>query len=1011
MTAQPTIPRVPDLPVAMDWSALRAEGLAYVQALSGAIWTDHNAHDPGITTLELLAYALTDLAYRMDMPTADLLARPDGTMDPPELSGMAPAEVVLTTAPRTVADYRRLLIRIEGVRNAWAEPMPPGDAEVPVFADCLADALSLQPRNAAGGANHPVPLSGLWRARVDLEADDRLGAMNEAALTYRVLRGALKGVILRFDCLAPDVIDGRRTLDGSLDAFTVGAIDQVPLGFSATLSVSLGGAGPVDLAPCLVRVIADRPRFDQPPVAVTEPGVRAVLADAAADALVPSFFEKQRCRAEALARIGTALHAHRGLCEDFLSIDPIGTFFAGFCADIEVRPGADLEDVQARVFHAIETYLSPPVHFRTLAEMLAAGTPVETIFGGPFIDFAMTAGGRPLFTRPGFITDADLAATDLRTAIHGSDIINLVMDIPGVEAIRNLQMQAYDGNGLPVGAPQAWTLPVPAGAQPVFLAEASKLLFHLGGIPFRAQPTEFAQTLATLRALDRREVYVAPDQTLPMPVGRWRHPAAFYPVQHDFPETYGIGPAGLARGVPPARVRAARQFKGYLAFFEQVLGDYLGQLANLRRLYSLDPKLDRSWFSLRLTGIAGTLKDWDDEFLVDKDAYDGPPASPGLNRARLTETEEAFLERRNRLLDHLIARFAERFADYAMLQFRLSPDRMRSMEMLVADKIDFLKAYPRLSRNRGQGANIRPEAVAEVWASDNISGLEHRAGRLLGIDDITRRDLACAGHFAALMTTRADGAAFSVVVKGPGQTRLFHSAETFATAEAAEAAARSAYAGLRAEGTFVVGVRQGTATFELTITAGDQPMTHRASFDTEADAVRAARAIIDRYDALLASDLCGSEGMHLIEHVLLRPRAADHALMPVCLAEDCAFCGEEDPYSFRVSVILPYWPERFRNPDFRALAERTVREEAPAHVQVRVCWIGLAQMAELDTLHHDWLLALRSGDPARIRLPARRLIALLGRLVTVYPAATLHDCDVGDNENPVRLGASALGIF
>jgi hypothetical protein len=168
---------------------------------------------------------------------------------------------------------------------------------------------------------------------------------------------------------------------------------------------------------------------------------------------------------------------------------------------------------------------------------------------------------------------------------------------------------------------------------------------------------------------------------------------------------------------------------------------------------------------------------------------------------------------------------------------------------------------------------------------------------------------------------------------------------------------------------------------------------------------------LDRYDQLLAADLCNSEGMHLIEHVLLRPRAADHALLPVCLGEDCEFCGEEDPYSFRVSVILPYWPARFRNLDFRALVERVLREEAPAHVQVKVCWIGQRQMAELDDLYHQWLLALRNGAAPTIRQPARRLIDQMTRLVTVYPAASLHDCDDGDDETPVRLGASALGIF
>ena len=50
------------------------DSLAEVRRLSSALWTDHNTHDPGVTTLEVLCYAITDLAYRTDFATADLLA-------------------------------------------------------------------------------------------------------------------------------------------------------------------------------------------------------------------------------------------------------------------------------------------------------------------------------------------------------------------------------------------------------------------------------------------------------------------------------------------------------------------------------------------------------------------------------------------------------------------------------------------------------------------------------------------------------------------------------------------------------------------------------------------------------------------------------------------------------------------------------------------------------------------------------------------------------------------------
>ena len=49
---------------AMDFASLRQEALELIPRLAGENWTDYNTHDPGITILEQVCYALTDLAYR-----------------------------------------------------------------------------------------------------------------------------------------------------------------------------------------------------------------------------------------------------------------------------------------------------------------------------------------------------------------------------------------------------------------------------------------------------------------------------------------------------------------------------------------------------------------------------------------------------------------------------------------------------------------------------------------------------------------------------------------------------------------------------------------------------------------------------------------------------------------------------------------------------------------------------------------------------------------------------------
>ncbi|SEW51384.1 hypothetical protein [Chitinophaga arvensicola] len=109
----------PAFPTELDFETLRSEGIGYLGQLSGKIWTDHNAHDPGITILEVLCYSLLDMGYRTSLPFEDLLSmNPGGAQK--EDNFFTPARI-LTVNPLTITDYRKLLMDIDGVRNAWLE--------------------------------------------------------------------------------------------------------------------------------------------------------------------------------------------------------------------------------------------------------------------------------------------------------------------------------------------------------------------------------------------------------------------------------------------------------------------------------------------------------------------------------------------------------------------------------------------------------------------------------------------------------------------------------------------------------------------------------------------------------------------------------------------------------------------------------------------------------------------------------------------------------------------------
>jgi hypothetical protein len=104
-------------PPYLDFASMRSAAINYLGPITSAYWTDYNEHDPGITTLEALLYAIMDLGYRVNAPIQDLL-----TLGPNNATGgaafLTPAQV-LGSNPFTIVDYRKKLMDLKEVRNAW----------------------------------------------------------------------------------------------------------------------------------------------------------------------------------------------------------------------------------------------------------------------------------------------------------------------------------------------------------------------------------------------------------------------------------------------------------------------------------------------------------------------------------------------------------------------------------------------------------------------------------------------------------------------------------------------------------------------------------------------------------------------------------------------------------------------------------------------------------------------------------------------------------------------------
>ena len=110
----------------VDFAFLRQRGIELLQQLCGESWTDYNLHDPGVTILEALCYALTDLSYRTEFPMSDLLADKEGKIRLDDYAFHTPEEI-LSSSPVSVADFRKFILdQMNCLQNVWLEPFISG---------------------------------------------------------------------------------------------------------------------------------------------------------------------------------------------------------------------------------------------------------------------------------------------------------------------------------------------------------------------------------------------------------------------------------------------------------------------------------------------------------------------------------------------------------------------------------------------------------------------------------------------------------------------------------------------------------------------------------------------------------------------------------------------------------------------------------------------------------------------------------------------------------------------
>ena len=899
-----TIPKEISTEFGRDYAWLREAGLNHIESLTSKLWTDYNEHDPGITILELLCWVITDLGYRSAMPIEDILASDDHN-DKKMHEQFLSAINILPTAPVTANDYRKLFVRIEGVRNAWMQR-----SHHPVITNYKKQPLEMRYANPGESANPSkeleFELNGLYNVLLDLEESHK----------------------------------------GKLPEIT--------------------------------------------------------------------------------KKLRSIYHHFRDLCEDLVDVTEVPTQEIVVCSEIELDPKADPEGVWAAIVYAIDAYLSPEINFYSLEEMLEKGKPTEEIFEGPVFDYDkipltgnvdVDKNETPkVFAKKGFVDNDEIKNSSLREEVRLSDIIRIIMNIHGVKLIKNIQFGfcGCDEKDITkinkIMETNQWLLCVKSGHKPVLCLNNSVFNFYKDIIPIELKRTQADILLQALNDKFKKDNESKFTEDLPMPSGEYRDIKSYYTLQNHFPETYGIGQVGLPDTASTKRKSLAKQLKAYLLFYDQVLADYFSQLSNVKVLLSANSEVKKTYFNNAVRGLK------DDAAIFPKAANWENTIDKLMKEARL----DNYVERKNKFLDHLLARFSEQFNEYVFLLHRIYGNDFDNA--IIRHKRDFYRDYTNMSAFRADALDYYNKKTAAQLLL-NVSGMEKRISRLLGFNHYKRQKLSQL-HYNIFKVVPADPASKYTwtIDKAPGDI-LKGTGLSKRQVDAYEEMGLASILGCEREN-YVTVLSGDQSKISLNIIDSKMQVVAYSVNDFAVLAGEVDSGIFSNAEAAIAdminyfSDDFRLEGMYVVEHIILRPDLDRvgmplDSFMPVCIDVNGNYCKPLDPYSFRIAVILPGYSMRLRNKDFRRYAEKVIRLETPAHILPRICFIGIGQMKEFEDLYELWLNSrISSADPTRQVPDAlnKQFIDLLERLFTVYDNGQLSDCDDDTEEkNPVILDRTNLG--
>lgn len=665
--------------------------------------------------------------------------------------------------------------------------------------------------------------------------------------------------------------------------------------------------------------------------------------------------------------------SQRNLCRDIAAVHivmPQSYYLAGVIEVDDSRPKAE---IYADIYFRCAQHISSANHLLRFETARQEGKPWESIFEGPL-------------TEHGYIDETDFVQKNEDISVV--KLITLVRGIAGVMQVKSLYLVdqnnrflsnlsvAQRGKSCPIlhffdEPEKIHALDLRHGRSLALDAAAGDAanvpghpLSHREIRAFGEQVRLYLKKYEFERDAFRRNQNQF-DQLITLPNAEKKDLSQYLTLAENTPAIFGVNRFGIPKSEPPEVHARARQLKAYLYPFEQMMANYLASLDGIRHLYSLDDQLHRSYFSQFLDN---------DHIPLIEELYTNKASQREI--AHILREQDAFEDRRNRVLDSLLALYGEQFPNEEFVRLNYY-QRTSVTQAQIRCKIALLKDLCDLSSQRGAAMDVQKCA-----GQDKQISLQKRVHILLGCD--TQRAInasllqALQGDVRHISDTR-----YASLLRQ--QINVPTEIEESGLLPVSSPAADDAHASFKlpharvCDALLQAGVHQHNYRILKVSDKHGWLCLHTKTQQT-LPLMLLPLSEIASYTQQLIHYLCDlnltCEGFHIVEHLLLRPRAKgqQHQI-------------HQGFYSHQASIILPGFTARFSDLKLRHWIESLISQHLPAHIMPQFFWLDFAFLGQFEIRHQAWLeqlqeyaLSAYSSDATNVDRHANELLNFLKKM-------------------------------